>query len=347
MKISFLCKTSYKECYKGGSTHLQKNYLIIQPYKILKTSHFIIIYSLIGILSGILIYHLLQQDQQTVSTVVVTDSAGQSYEVIVPDSKVRIFELPDHLEFAGEKVPLDNPEIMERFEREVYVNAYWQSNMILLMKRSAKYLKLIEKILAEHNVPDDFKYLAMAESGLLNVVSSAGAMGFWQFMPETAKEYKLLVNDQVDERYHLEKSTIAACEYLKKAYARFGNWTSVAASYNMGISGLKKRSEEQQRMNYYELYLNEETSRYIFRILAFKVIFEDPEKYGYELKETEYYKLPLYRELKVDQSIPNLTVWALKHNSNYKDLKIHNPWLRSAKLEIKAGQDFTIKLPLN
>lgn len=264
----------------------------------------------------------------------------------IPEAKVRLFDLPEKITFAGETVPLNQADIWERFEREIYVNAYWQSNMILLMKRSEKYLPTIEKILRDNGVPDDFKYLAMAESGLMNVVSPAGARGFWQFMPNTAKEYNLEVSNDVDERYHLEKSTLAACQYLKSAYARFGNWTSVAASYNMGITGLRKRKEEQKLDNYYDLLLNEETSRYLFRILAFKEIFENPEKYGYELSRKDYYKLPLYRELKVNQSIPNLAQWALRHNSTYKELKIHNPWLRSAKLNVGKGSDYLIKLPV-
>jgi membrane-bound lytic murein transglycosylase D len=314
----------------------------------LKRIHLIVIYGLLTCLLIAVVYQQILLSKPTQPTpIVVRDQEGQPVQIIMPERTVKLFDVPEKLTFAGEEVPLHIAEVMERFEREVYVNAYWQSNMILLMKRSAKYLPEIEKILAEYSVPEDFKYLAMAESGLLNVVSSAGARGFWQFMPETAKEYKLIVNDQVDERYHLEKSTIAACQYLKKAYARFGNWTSVAASYNMGISGLKKRSEEQERQNYYDLFLNEETSRYVFRILAFKVIFEDPQEYGFDLKAKELYKLPLYRELKVNQSIPNLTTWALRHNSSYKDLKLHNPWLRAGKLDIKGGNDFIIRLPVN
>jgi hypothetical protein len=218
--------------------------------------------------------------------------------------------------------------------------------MVLLLKRSAKFLPTIERILRENGIPEDFKYVAIAESGLMNVVSPAGARGFWQIMPATAKEYSLEVSNDVDERYHLEKSTLAACNYLKSAYSRFGNWTSVAASYNMGITGLRKRKEEQSFQNYYDLFLNDETSRYIFRLLAFKEIFENPEKYGYELKTSDYYKQPLFRELKVNQSIPNLAQWAIRHNSNYKELKIHNPWLRSSKLPVTKNKDYIIRIPI-
>lgn len=308
--------------------------------------HLFILYGLIAILFGILIFQKKDQFLSSEDQIVIESSEGERLQLRIPEAKVRIFDLPEKITFAEETVPLKQLDVLERFEREIYVNAYWESNMILLMKRSAKYLPTIEKILRENGVPDDFKYLAMAESGLMNVVSPAGARGFWQFMPNTAKEYNLEVSNDVDERYHLEKSTLAACQYLKSAYARFGNWTSVAASYNMGITGLRKRKEEQKLENYYDLLLNEETSRYLFRILAFKEIFENPEKYGFELSSKDYYKLPLFRELKVNQSIPNLAQWALRHNSNYKELKIHNPWLRSSKLNVGKGRDYLIKLPL-
>ena len=278
--------------------------------------------------------------------VFVASTEGDRVQLMLPDPKVRIFEIPDKITFAGEQVPLQKSDVFERFEREIYVNAYWQSNMILMMKRSAKYLPTIEKILREQNIPDDFKYLVAAESGFMNVVSPAGARGFWQLMPATAKESGLEVNNDVDERYHLEKSTIAACKYIKSAYANFGNWTSVAASYNMGIAGLKRRKEEQQFQQYYDLFLNDETSRYIFRILAFKEIFENPEKYGFELEKKDYYQEPMFRELKVMQSIPSLAQWALRHNSSYKEVKTHNPWLRSTKLSVDKNKEYFIKLPI-
>lgn len=279
--------------------------------------------------------------------VVVRSAEGEQFRITIPEQKVRIFEIPKKLEFAGEAVPIEKDDVLERFEREIYVNAYWESNMILLMKRANKFLPTIEKILQEQGIPLDFKYLAMAESGLMNVTSPAGAKGFWQIMPGTAKDYKLEINDDVDERYHLEKSTFVACKYLKAAFAKFGNWTSVAASYNIGITGIRKRKEEQNQNNYYNLYLVEETSRYLFRILAFKEIFENPGKYGFELSKEDLYNQPLFRELKVNQSVKSLANWAILHNSNYKELKIHNPWLRSRELHVKKDQDYIIKLPLN
>lgn len=316
---------------------------------ILRRHHLFIIYSLIA---GLLAWNLYLQftektDSPAGEEVLIRSADGEQFQINIPEANVRIFEIPEKISFADEPVPLDQPDVLERFEREIYVNAYWQSNMILLMKRAGKFLPTIEKILLEQGVPDDFKYLAMAESGLLNVISSADARGFWQIMEGTAKDYKLEVSDDVDERYHLEKSTLAACKYLKSSYSKFGNWTSVAASYNIGITGIRKRKEEQNQSDYYNLYLVEETSRYLFRILAFKEIFENPQKYGFELSKEDLYKQPLFRELKVNQSINSLANWAIQHNSNYKNLKIHNPWLRSQKLKIKKGQDYIIKLPIN
>jgi len=316
---------------------------------ILRRYHLFIIYTLIA---GLLAWNLFLQfgkktENQNTEEVLVRSAEGEQFRISIPEAKARIFEIPEKLTFADEPVPMEQADVLERFEREIYVNVYWQSNMILLMKRAGKYLPTIEKILREQGVPDDFKYLAMTESGLMNVVSPAGARGFWQIMPGTAKDCKLEVSDEVDERYHLEKSTLAACKYLKSAYSKFGNWTSVAASYNIGITGIRKRKEEQNQSNYYNLYLVEETSRYLFRILAFKEIFENPGKYGFELTEKDKYKLPLLRELKVTQSINSLANWAIQHNSTYKDLKIHNPWLRSQKLKIEKNQDYIIKLPIN
>lgn len=316
---------------------------------ILRRYHLFIIYTLIA---GLLAWNLFlkfgkKTENPNTEEVLVRSAEGEQFRISIPEAKARIFEIPKKLTFADEPVPMEQADVLERFEREIYVNVYWQSNMILLMKRAGKYLPTIEKILQEQGVPDDFKYLAMTESGLMNVASQAGARGFWQIMPGTAKDYKLEVSDDVDERYHLEKSTLVACKYLKSAYSKFGNWTSVAASYNIGITGIRKRKEEQNQSNYYNLYLVEETSRYLFRILAFKEIFENPAKYGFELTEKDKYKLPLFRELKVTQSINSLANWAIQHNSTYKDLKIHNPWLRSQKLKIDKNQDYIIKLPIN
>lgn len=258
---------------------------------------------------------------------------------------VALFDLPAELSFAGEPVPLDKGDVLERLERELYVNAYWESNLILLFKRSKKYLPEIERLLKEQGVPDDFKYLAIAESGLLNATSSAGAKGYWQILDATGEEYGLEITESVDERYDLEKSTLAAAAYLKKAHQRFGDWTAVAASYNMGQAGFSKRQEEQFQRSYYDLYLNEETSRYLFRILAFKLLFENPEAFGYHLQEKDFYAQPQFTQIEVNQDLPDLAQWATKNGSSYKYLKLYNPWLRDQSLKVKKGKSYTLRLP--
>ncbi|SHM42570.1 Transglycosylase SLT domain-containing protein [Cyclobacterium lianum] len=260
--------------------------------------------------------------------------------------KVWIFDLPEQPEFAGEKVPMDDPDVYERFEREVYVNAYWESNTLLMMKRAGKFFPFIEQTLKENGIPEDFKYVALIESGLMNVTSPVGAKGFWQFMKGTAGDFGLEVSMDVDERYHFEKSTLAACKYLRSAFGKFGNWTSVAASYNMGIAGITRRKNEQLSPNYYDLYLNEETSRYLFRALALKEIFEHPGKYGFELQQDDLYELPSLREIEIEESIDNLAEWARERDSNYKEVKIYNPWLINKQLNVKKGQTYIIKLPV-
>ena len=258
---------------------------------------------------------------------------------------VALFDLPTELSFAGEPVPLDKGDVLERLERELYVNAYWESNLILLFKRSKKYLPEIERLLKEQGVPDDFKYLAIAESGLLNATSGAGAKGYWQILDATGEEYGLEITESVDERYDLEKSTLAAAAYLKKAHQRFGDWTAVAASYNMGQAGFSKRQEEQFQRSYYDLYLNEETSRYLFRILAFKLLFENPEAFGYHLQEKDFYTQPQFTQIEVNQDLPDLAQWASKNGSSYKYLKLYNPWLRDQSLKVKKGKSYTLRLP--
>lgn len=258
---------------------------------------------------------------------------------------IRLFDLSHELDFAGESVPLTEGDVYERLEREIYVNAYWESNMILLLKRSKKFLPQIERMLKENGVPDDFKYLAIAESGLMNVGSPAGARGFWQILESTGKEYGLEISEDVDERYHLEKATLAASQYFKKAHAKFGDWTAVAASYNMGQSGFAKRQEEQLHRNYYELYLNDETSRYLFRILAFKLIFENPNAFGYHLEEEDFYQNPMLKEIRVDEDIKDLPKWAKDRGSSFKDLKLYNPWLRDRNLKVRKGKVYEILLP--
>lgn len=309
----------------------------------MKKTHLYVLYSLVVLCWALLIVLITRGSDRTNQN--QAPVATQSLAPGNTGAVAALFPLPDSLSFAGEPVPLDIADVHERLDREIYVNAYWQSNMILLMKRSAKFLPTIEKILKENNVPDDFKYLAMAESALMNVSSPAGARGFWQFMKSTANEFGLETSRDVDERYHLEKSTQSATRYLKQAHQKFGDWTSVAASYNMGQTGFSKRQQKQLSQNYYDLYLNEETSRYMFRILAFKVIFENPERYGFYLAEEDYYQMPPLRSIPVNESIKDLAHWAKQHNSNYKNLKLYNPWLRDDNLTIRSGKSYEIKLP--
>ena len=300
--------------------------------------HLTLIYALLVLSLSLALFAVFSENQMGAKLGLISFSREQK-------DSVALFDLPEELSFAGEKVPLEQGDVVERLERELYVNAYWESNLILLFKRSKKYLPEIERLLQEQGVPDDFKYLAIAESGLLNASSAAGAKGYWQILEETGKEYGLEITESVDERYHLEQSTLAAAAYLKKAHQKFGDWTAVAASYNMGQSGFSKRQEEQFQRNYYDLYLNEETSRYLFRILAFKLLFENPSAFGYHLQEEDYYSLPEFREIEVSTDLPDLAKWAKDQGSSYKHLKRYNPWLRTRELEVKKGKGYIIRLP--
>lgn len=307
--------------------------------------HLVIIYALLGcclILAG---YSVWKSNLQSASEEIFSEDQVLPSRPNPSRDSVRLFDIPTELDFAGEKVPLGTIDVLERLEREIYVNAYWESNMILLMKRSAKYLPDIERMLKENGIPDDFKYLAIAESGLMNVGSPAGARGFWQILETTGKEYGLEISNDVDERYHLEKSTEVASKYFKKAHAKFGDWTAVAASYNMGQTGFAKRQEEQLHGDYYGMYLNDETSRYLFRILAFKVIFENPGSFGFHLRESDYYQNPPLKTVEVNQDIKDLPRWAKQQGSSYKNLKLYNPWLRDQDLNVKRGKVYEIKLP--
>lgn len=253
--------------------------------------------------------------------------------------------MPQNLEFAGEMVPIENPDIYERMDKELLVNTYWQSNALLLIKRAHKYFPIIEPILKANGVPDDFKYLAVIESGLTQVVSPAGAVGFWQIMEGTGKDFKLEINDNVDERYNIEKSTQVACDYLKQSKAKFGTWTMAAAAYNAGNAGVMRQLDRQDASNYYDLLLGEETGRYVFRILALKEILKNPIQYGFNIEEEHLYKnIPSYN-VKVDTAVKDFPAFARKFDINYKILKIHNPWLREAFLNNKSGKLYEIQIP--
>ena len=249
------------------------------------------------------------------------------------------------MDFSGEEVPTFMADVQERLDKEMITNMNYHTNTTLVIKRANKVFPIIEPILAKYGVPDDFKYLAVIESSLVNAVSPAGARGVWQFMPATAKEKGMEVSDEVDERYHLEKSTEAACKYLLVAKEKFGSWTLAAASYNGGMNGISKKMEEQQVDNYYDLLLTEETSRYVFRILALKEIMKNSDKYGFRIpNEALYYNIPT-RKLVIDSSITDLAQFAKSQGVNYKILKIHNPWLRDKKLTNTSGKKYEIEIP--
>lgn len=254
-------------------------------------------------------------------------------------------EIPNEVYLFGERVPLENFEVYERLDREILVNAYWHSATMLALKRANRWFPVIEQILKKNNIPDDFKYLAVAESNLENVISPAGATSFWQFIKSAATQYGLEVNDEVDERYDVEKSTEAACRYIKDAYKKFGSWTMAAAAYNAGMNGIDKWSSLQKTNNYYNLVLGMETSRYITRVAAIKIIMENPQKYGFNLTEKDLYKPLNYKEIVLDSSVADFADYAASLGINYKTLKLYNPWLRDTSIKNKNGKKYIIKIP--
>ncbi|TXE10681.1 lytic transglycosylase domain-containing protein [Gelidibacter salicanalis] len=261
------------------------------------------------------------------------------------DYNVYAVQLPENLNFAGEKMPISDPDVYERMDRELLVNTYWQSNGLLMFKRAQKYFPIIEPILKKHGIPDDFKYLAVIESGLTNAVSPAGARGVWQIMPATGKENGLEVNDNVDERYHLEKSTEVACKYLLQSKKNLGSWTLAAAAYNAGNAGISRRLREQEVADYYDLLLGEETGRYMFRIVALKEILKHPKVYGFNFESSDLYSnIPTF-SVTVDREVKDFAAFAKDYGINYKILKIHNPWLREPHLNNKSGKKYTIEIP--
>ena len=262
------------------------------------------------------------------------------------DYKIHALHVPDEVVFAGERMQLDEADLRERMDKELLVNTYWQSNTILMIKRAHKFFPQIEKILKEEGVPDDFKYLALIESGLENVTSSAGAKGFWQIMRATGRELGLEVNSNVDERYHVELATRTACTYLKKAKERLGSWTLAAASYNRGMAGIQRLLTKQQVDNYYDLLLGTETKRYMFRILAVKAIVESPDRYGFFIDEAQMYTPLEYRTVEVDTAIGNIARFSKQMGVNYKTMKLYNPWLLQNHLNNKSRKLYHIALPV-
>jgi hypothetical protein len=263
------------------------------------------------------------------------------------NSKYNVYSVlkPDNLKFANENIPESTFDVWERLDKELLKNIYWQSNTLLYFKRANKYFPIIEEILEKNNIPSDFKYLALIESGFEYKVSPSGAAGFWQIMKGTAREYGLEVNYAIDERYHLIKSTEAACKYLQKAYNKFGSWTLAAASYNMGINGVQRQVKKQNTNNYFNLYLNDETSRYVFRIIVIKEIMENPRKYGFVFRQNDLYSYPSVKQIRVDSTINNLYSFAQENDINYKILKRFNPWLRTSKLPDESRRVYYIDVP--
>ncbi|MEL7119574.1 MAG: lytic transglycosylase domain-containing protein [Bacteroidota bacterium] len=269
---------------------------------------------------------------------------------VVPEKNIpQIVKGPDlnkDFIFAGEKLPMDNFDVRERLDRELSVNTYWHSSTLLNIKKASRFFPVIERILKENGLPGDLKYLAVAESNLSNAVSPAGAKGFWQFMRPSAQQYKLEVNSEVDERYHLEKATQAACKYFKYLKDRFGTWTMAAAAYNVGPTKLARDIEIQRADTYFDLNLNQETSRYVFRLIAIKEILENPSDFGFYLDKDDYYPpLDDYRILKVNTAISNWGDFAKEQGISYRQLKIYNPWLIDSKLTNRYKKTYEVKIP--
>ncbi len=261
--------------------------------------------------------------------------------------QVKSLALPETINFAGESVPIERFDIRERLDREMLSNTYFHSNTILMIKRANRYFPIIEPILKANNIPDDFKYVAMIESGFdPRTVSPAGAAGIWQFMKATGPEYGLEVNSYVDERYNVEKATQAACEFLQKQYDKFGSWAMTAAAYNAGRTRIIRTMDEQQNDNYFDLLLPEETKRYVFRALALKEIFKNPVAYGFRVSKEDLYPQMVYTELQINTPITNIVEFAKEHNTTYYMLKEFNPWLRDNYLRNASGKLYTIKIPV-
>ncbi len=254
-------------------------------------------------------------------------------------------EIPEEIYFCGERVPLEFFDVREALDNELVVNMYRHSSTIMYLKRANRYFPEIEKLLAEHNIHDDMKYLCLAESGLLHVVSPSGAEGFWQFLERTGKEYGLEINANVDERYNHTFSLVAATQYLHKAYERFGTWSLAAAGYNMGMTGLQRQINRQNVNSYWDLHLNPETARYVYRIIALKIILSNPEKYGFNIPDEYLYNDLKTNEIIVDTTINDLIDFAFAHGTNYKMLRHFNPWIRGYSLPNRSGKEYIIRIP--
>ena len=297
---------------------------------------------LIGVTAAIT-FSLAQANDHQMETYKGTDHEYLFFDSI--DHTTHDIELPETMDFCGEEVPLDLFYVRERLERELLVNSYRHSATILLLKRTTRWFPVMEPVMEQYGLPEDFKYLAMIESELTNAVSPSKAVGFWQFLESTGKEYGLEINKEVDMRYNIEKETVAACKYLKDSYRKFGSWTAAAAAFNCGNGRITKTQNEQRVDSYYDMILPEETQRYVFRILALKLITENPGKYGFQISDNGWYQPYETKTVTVVQSIPNLTDFAYSQGTNLKLLKLFNPWLRSNSLTISAGNSYDIRIP--
>jgi len=286
---------------------------------------------------------------QVVIILIFISSATPEIDKIVSESKTEYtsVRIPDKVLFAGEEIPLKQFDVRESLDRELLSNAYFHSQSIRYIKLAPRYFPVIEPILKERGIPDDFKYLAVAESGFNpRAASPAGAVGFWQFLKGTGQQYGLEVNNEIDERYHIEKSTVAACKFLRDAYNKYGNWTLAAASYNVGMARVQSQQTRQKMTEYYDLLFVEETQRYVFRIAALKLIMENPEQYNFVVKEDEKYPIIKTREVEINGPVKNFADFAIEQGINYKLLKDFNPWLRDDKLTNAAGKKYTVKIPV-
>ncbi len=300
-------------------------------------------YLLIGFVLGITIITIFGIYRNTGESTRAKDPIIYKNESMI--NPVELPEIPDKLNFAGERVPLENFEVKERIQREFLVNTYWYSSTILGMQRANRWFPVIDPILKRYNIPDDFKYIPVIESDLTNAISPAGAVGFWQITEAVAKKYGLEVNNEVDERYNVEKSTEAACKYFLDAYNKYKSWTLAAASFNMGMNGMDRQLERQKAHNYYNLVLSDETSRYIPRVIAIKQIFTHPKEYGFDLTESELYPPLKTYNITIDSSVSNWADFAIGRGINYKILKYYNPWLRDTFLTNLQNKVYKIKMP--
>jgi hypothetical protein len=297
-----------------------------------------IVYYALGILTGIFIISQLAFRGKKEENNKTFQSSLQQFDLP---------EVPETMNFAGEPVPLHRWEVREAFDRELIYNYGFPAHISYILKLSKRFFPVIEKRLKENGVPDDFKYLCVAESNLQNVISKVGATGFWQFMSATGPGFNLQINNNIDDRYDVIKSTDAACIYLKQAYAKFGSWTAAAASYNCGQGGYNQQATFQQTKNYYDLQLPDETNKYVFRILTFKHLISNAKELGYTVNDENGYAPYDTKSVTISTTIPNLATWALANKTNYKMLKLLNPWMRGRSLIVKPGRSYVVKLPVD